>query len=64
MNFYVNQSINIHYLRIGGVSNASVFQIGSAGMIRSTTELKNSGGYTKTVEPLVAPGQVITHQQT
>ncbi|WP_374724169.1 spore germination protein GerPB [Calidifontibacillus erzurumensis] len=46
MNFYVNQSIIIHYIKIGGISNSSVFQIGSAGIIKPHSHLYNTGGFT------------------
>ncbi|MBL3614934.1 spore gernimation protein GerPB, partial [Bacillus sp. RHFS18] len=35
MNFYVNQSIHINYMRVESVSNSSILQIGSAGSIKS-----------------------------
>lgn len=47
-NFFINQSIVIHHLKIGGITNSSVFQIGSAGVIKSLSNLYNTGGY---VEP-------------
>ncbi|MFC3883675.1 spore germination protein GerPB [Bacillus songklensis] len=46
MNFYVNQSICIHSLRINAVTNASVLQIGSSGLVRTTANLFNTGGFT------------------
>ena len=46
MNLYVNQSIIIQYIKIGGVTNSSVFQIGSAGVIKPHSYLFNTGGYT------------------
>ncbi|WP_243291416.1 spore germination protein GerPB [Bacillus sp. FJAT-47783] len=46
MNFYIQQSINIQYLRVGSVSNSSVLQIGSAGMIKPLSNLYNTGGFT------------------
>jgi spore germination protein PB len=45
MNFYINQSIIIHQLKVGGVSNSSVLQIGSAGMIKPLSNLYNTGGF-------------------
>jgi spore germination protein PB len=51
MNFYINQSINIHFLKIGSVSNSSVLQIGSAGMIKSLSNLYNTGGFTEPAPP-------------
>jgi spore germination protein PB len=46
MNFYINQSIHINYLRIDAVNNSSVLQIGSAGSIKSLSNLYNTGGFT------------------
>ncbi|WP_226682637.1 spore germination protein GerPB [Sutcliffiella horikoshii] len=45
-NFFINQSIVIHHLKIGGISNSSVFQIGSAGVIKSLSNLYNTGNFT------------------
>ena len=47
MNFYINQSICINYLRVEAVSNSSVLQIGSAGIIKSLSNLYNTGGFTQ-----------------
>ncbi|APH05969.1 spore germination protein GerPB [Bacillus weihaiensis] len=47
MNFYINQTICINYLRVGAVNNSSVLQIGSAGMIKPLTNLYNTGGFTQ-----------------
>jgi spore germination protein PB len=46
MNFYVQQSISIHYLKINGITNSSVLQIGSAGIIKPVSNLYNTGGFT------------------
>jgi spore germination protein PB len=46
-NFYVQQSIHIHFIKIGGITNASVLQIGSAGIIKPTAHLYNTGGFTE-----------------
>ncbi len=45
MNFYINQSICINYLRVGSVNNSSVLQIGSAGMIKPLSNLYNTGAF-------------------
>ncbi|MBD8067592.1 spore germination protein GerPB [Bacillus sp. PS06] len=45
MNFYINQNISIHFFKIGSVSNSSVLQIGSAGMIKSLSNNYNTGGF-------------------
>ena len=55
-NFFIHQNICIQQIRIGGISNSSVFQIGSAGVIKSLSNLYNTGGYTEPgpeVSPLV-----------
>ncbi|QPC46030.1 spore germination protein GerPB [Mangrovibacillus cuniculi] len=41
----VHQSIHIQTIRVGAVSNSSVFQIGSAGVIKPTANLNNTGQY-------------------
>lgn len=46
MNLIVHQSIVINNLKVGGVSNSSVLQIGSAGVVRALSNLYNSGGFT------------------
>lgn len=46
MNFYVNQSICIHSLRINAVTNSSLLQIGSVGVVKATSNLFNTGGFT------------------
>lgn len=45
MNLTVNQSIVVQNLKIGGLSNSSVLQIGSAGVIRTVSNLYNTGGF-------------------
>ncbi|WP_077617225.1 spore germination protein GerPB [Bacillus sinesaloumensis] len=47
MNFYINQSICIQNLRVGSISNSSVFQIGSAGLIKPSSHLYNTGEFTE-----------------
>lgn len=47
MNFFVHQNITIHTLKIEGISNSSVCQIGSAGIIKPLAKLYNSGGFTE-----------------
>lgn len=57
MNFYINQSININTLSVGGITNSSVLQIGSAGIIRALSNLYNTGEF---VEPAPVAGDPIT----
>lgn len=51
MNFVVYQNIAIHQLKIGGISNSSVCQIGSAGMIKPLSNFFNTGTFTKPSPP-------------
>ncbi|WP_078381483.1 spore germination protein GerPB [Sutcliffiella halmapala] len=44
-NFFIHQNIVIHQIKIGGVTNSSVFQIGSAGVIKSLSNLYNTGDF-------------------
>jgi spore germination protein PB len=51
MNLFVHQNIIIHTIKIEGISNSSVFQIGSAGVIKSLSQFYNSGGFTQPAPP-------------
>jgi spore germination protein PB len=53
-NLTVHQSIVIHNLRVNSVTNSSVLQIGSAGIIKPLSNLYNTGGFTG---PAPEPGQ-------
>ncbi|RWZ55189.1 spore gernimation protein [Halobacillus fulvus] len=65
MNLTVHQSICIHVLRIGSISNSSIVQIGSSGVIQSKADLYNTGGYTGPAEePQPAEGMVTVPQET
>ncbi|MED1202481.1 spore germination protein GerPB [Heyndrickxia acidicola] len=55
MNIYVQQSIQIRMIKIGGISNSSVFQIGSAGIIKPASYLYNTGGYTQPAPTVGGP---------
>lgn len=46
MNLIVNQSIVIQQLKVGGISNSSILQIGTAGIIKSHSQLYNTGQFT------------------
>lgn len=48
MNWTIHQTIMIQQLKVNSVSNSSVLQIGTAGSIRSLSNLYNTGGF---VEP-------------
>jgi spore germination protein PB len=47
MNFYIQQSIQINFIKISSITNSSVLQIGSAGIIKPASYLHNTGGFTK-----------------
>jgi spore germination protein PB len=47
MNFYIQQSIQINFIKISSITNSSVLQIGSAGIIKPASYLYNTGGFTK-----------------
>ncbi|PLT30423.1 spore germination protein GerPB [Peribacillus deserti] len=51
--FNIQQTIHINMIRIDGISNSSVFQIGSAGIIKPSSILSNSGGFTEPAPPAV-----------
>jgi len=55
MNFYIQQSIHINFIKIGGVSNSSILHIGSAGIIKPQANLYNTGGFTGPAPEAVSP---------
>jgi spore germination protein PB len=55
-NFYIQQTININLIRIGSISNSSVLQIGSAGIIKPASHLFNTGGFMKPAPEADKPG--------
>ncbi|WP_042349602.1 spore germination protein GerPB [Bacillus massiliigorillae] len=61
MQFYINQSIHIHSIKISSISNSSILQIGSAGIIKSLSTLANSGEYTEPAPPV--PGHTIVEKK-
>lgn len=56
MNYYIQQSIQIHSLRINSMSNSSVVQIGSSGLIKSSSHLYNTGGFVQPAPEAEKPG--------
>ena len=54
MSWHIYQNIHIHYLRVEAVTNSSVLQIGSAGSIRSLSQLYNTGGFSGPAPALAA----------
>lgn len=57
MNFYIQQSIQINFIKISSITNSSVLQIGSAGIIKPASYLYNTGGFT---QPAPAAGSTQT----
>ncbi|MFT8321816.1 MAG: spore germination protein GerPB [Bacillus sp. (in: firmicutes)] len=47
MNYFIQQSITINTIKIGGITNSSVFQVGSAGIIKPASYLYNTGGFSE-----------------
>jgi spore germination protein PB len=62
MNFYIQQSIQINFIKISSITNSSVLQIGSAGIIKPASYLYNTGGFTKPAP--TAGGQTISGQSS
>ncbi|OIK09454.1 spore gernimation protein [Bacillus sp. MUM 116] len=62
MNFYIQQSIQINYIKIGGITNSSVLQIGSAGIIKPAAYLYNTGGFTGPAPAAIKPGELPIQQ--
>jgi len=58
MNLTIHQQITIHQLRVDSVSNSSVLQVGSAGSIRSLSQLYNSGGFTEPAPELAVDNPI------
>ncbi|WP_239613799.1 spore germination protein GerPB [Cohnella mopanensis] len=58
MNWNINQTITIGQLRVDGVTNSSVLQIGSAGSIQALSQLYNTGGFTGPAPSLNELGEV------
>jgi spore germination protein PB len=52
----VHQNIVIHNLRVGSLSNSSILQIGSAGMIKGLSNNFNTGGFTGPAPEAKTPG--------
>ncbi|MDQ6596502.1 spore gernimation protein [Bacillus salipaludis] len=64
MNFYIQQSIQINFIKIGGITNSSVLQIGSAGIIKPAAYLYNTGGFTGPAPQAIKPGEVLQTPQS
>jgi spore germination protein PB len=62
MNYYIQQSIHINFIKIGGITNSSVLQIGSAGIIKPQANLYNTGGFTQPAPAGTKPGGLMGPQ--
>ncbi len=58
-NYYIQQSIHINFLKVDGITNSSVLQIGSAGIIKPVSFLSNTGGFTAPAPQAETPGPAI-----
>ncbi|WP_066367838.1 spore germination protein GerPB [Neobacillus fumarioli] len=58
MNFYIQQTIHINFMKIGGLTNSSVLQIGSAGIIKPAAYLADTGGFIKPAPEAIKPGEL------
>ncbi|RST75202.1 spore gernimation protein [Siminovitchia acidinfaciens] len=54
----VQQTINIQMIKIGGITNSSVLQIGTAGVITPSSHLYNTGGYTAPAPAAISETQL------
>ncbi len=45
MTIHIQQSIHVQTIRIGALTNSSVLQIGTAGVITPSSHLYNTGGF-------------------
>ncbi|KGX92640.1 spore germination protein KA [Pontibacillus halophilus JSM 076056 = DSM 19796] len=56
MGYTIYQNICINVLRVGSITNSSVLQVGSAGVIQARSSLYNTGGFTQPAEEAEAMG--------
>ncbi|MDF2648328.1 MAG: spore germination protein [Paenibacillus sp.] len=54
MNWTIHQTIMIQHLKVDSVANSSVLQIGTAGSIRSLSNLYNTGGFVESAPEMGA----------
>ncbi|MCM3720164.1 spore germination protein GerPB [Fictibacillus phosphorivorans] len=55
MNLFVSQTIVIQQLKVEGIQNSSVLQIGSAGVIQPISQLFNTGGHKGPAPEIIDP---------
>ncbi|WP_062105307.1 spore germination protein GerPB [Bacillus niameyensis] len=59
MKINVQQTICIQTIKIGAITNSSVLQIGTSGIITPSAHLYNTGGF-KAAAPQVPKGEIAT----
>lgn len=59
MIFNIQQTIQINMIKIGSVNNSSVFQIGSAGIIKPYSTLANTGGFKEPAPKLTSEASLV-----
>jgi len=59
MHLTVHQNISIEQLNVGGLSNSSVLQIGSAGIIKNLSNQWNTGGFTGPAPEMTPPSEFL-----
>lgn len=59
MNYFIQQNIKINIIRIASIGNSSVFQIGSAGIIKPASHLYNTGGFTEPAPEAQKPEETV-----
>ncbi|WP_261134054.1 spore germination protein GerPB [Bacillus sp. Marseille-Q3570] len=55
MNVYVNQTITIQTLRVEGLQNSSILQIGTTGVLKPISYSANTGGFTEPAPQMQQP---------
>ena len=58
MNLTVHQQITIYQLRVDSVTDSSVLQVGTAGSIRSLSQLYNTGQFKEAAPQLGQPNPI------
>lgn len=58
MQLCIHQTISIHLLKIGSITNSSVVQIGSTGSIQAQSDIYNTGGFTEPAEEALAEAPI------
>lgn len=57
MDLTVHQTITIHQLKVGAISNSSILQIGTAGRMQMCSYIYNTGNFTGPAPKLTTPSE-------